>query len=606
MRANTRLRLAWFALAVAIGVASCRVDVARAEAPARFDVELIAPAGDSVCFGMRWTPVAGAESYGLVVTTDRAGDPEQHLTFPDEQGWVCAASPAAGDTLTLNAVAWGVRAGTKGYEKTYSWHYSTALPPLPAPDSIWVDSIVPPSKPDSSPTSPPAGDVGSDSTPPVVASLFATPRPESPHFDFIRRTFTDFCYCWDGALGQIARQWAASRYDLVMSGSAPAWLALNANLTQLRYALMQTSFSEEADKYGKTDANSLTGKWQYDARRWFSEHPKYDYERMWLHRADSASSTPADSAHRLRKMIWNNWRYAINPMDPGARAYTVDRLLRIADEFPESHGLFLDEMDRHALGWSAQSREGIGVDSATWENAIVTLVSQIRDSIAPRMLQTNAAEYSTGPFDQRVGEAAGSMHLELMNSAQLPLPDRWDFVDSLLAHGTYVDFVGREMWSDYQSATWQRKYPGGFYGSAAERLRVVQLASYYMVVGQDPQKLGLQSENVRTPYRPDSTSQRIYELDVGHPTEARRVVLDTRDSLNQRVKVYQRRFDRAVVMIRPMTYWSDTLWTGNSAVPVPLPAGGPWSYVTAGGNLVPIDSLALKESDAVILVRRQQ
>lgn len=600
----TRFRAVLITLALAIAIstalAACDVPIAQGAPPPK-DLALSAvadcPVG-SLCFSARWTAVS--DSYGTAdsyrVRVSAPGVSIDTTVAAMSFAFRVACPPGASGSIAADV--WSVRRGKpSATSKRATAAYTCPDPAPPAPDSVIVapDSTVNPN--------PPAGDTGSaDSLP--LAELFATPRTESPHFDFIRRTFTDFCYCWDGARGAAARAWAASRYDLVMSGSPPAWVALNPSLTQLRYALMQTSFSEEPDRYGKTDGNSLTGKWQYDARQWFSVHPEYDYESMWLHRADSAGTTPADSAHRLRQMIWNNWRYAINPMDPGARAYTIDRLVRIDREFPESRGLFLDEMDHGALSWILKSREGIGVPASVWQDSVVSLVRAIREAIAPAMLQTNAAEYSDDPLDMRVGEAAGSMHLELMNGAMVPLPGNWDFVDSLLSHGTYVDFVGREMWSDWQSAGRQLKYPGGLYASAAERLRVVQLASYYMVVPSDPQRIGLQAENVRAPYYPDSTSQRIYELDVGHPTGPRQIVLDTRDWFNQRARVYARRFDNAVVLIRPMTYWADTLWTAASAVPVPLPSGGPWSYVTARGDLVSIDSLALKESDAVILVRR--
>ena len=42
-----------------------------------------------------------------------------------------------------------------------------------------------------------------------------------------------------------------------------------------------------------------------------------------------------------------------------------------------------------------------------------------------------------------------------------------------------------------------------------------------------------------------------------------------------------------------------------TAVAVPLPEGGPWSMVRARGQVVPLDSLRLRNSEAVILIRRQ-
>lgn len=442
---------------------------------------------------------------------------------------------------------------------------------------------------------PPADDVGGDSLPsPVLAMApLAVPRDTSPHFDFIRRTFTDFCYCWDGAAGLQARSRAAlTMYDLEMSGDLNAWLAANPKIITLRYVLMASTFDERTK-----DKPSLNGVFLEDMRSWYAQHPEYDFESAWIHTAGG----PPDSAHRVNPKIWNDTRYIGNPADSGWRAYTRDRFWRLAANAPG--GLFIDEMDPPNLGKIGNSYEFPAGDT-TWMDAVVDQVRELRELIAPQMLQINPAGYSDRDFAKRLGVAAGSVHLELNLLATQEQPSKWSLIDWYLGQGVYVDFVAAEQWTDMLRDSWLVKYPGGNYASPVLRTKVSQLASYYMVVDSGAKRVGLQIDNTRAPVTPDSVDLEIYRFDVGAPTGTRRMVLDVRDALSQRARVYRRDFTHAVVLYRPVAYWADTRMDDSTAVSVPLPEGGPWYLVTASGRLRPIDSLALRNGEAAILTRR--
>lgn len=427
---------------------------------------------------------------------------------------------------------------------------------------------------------------------PAGGGRLVKPQPRSPHYDFIRRTFTDFCYCWKGS--RDARQWSAHHFDLAMSGDFRDWKRLNPAITTLRYALLVTTLDEDSK-----DRSSITGKFLDDMRRWYKKHPQYKMENAFLHRNGEG---PADSASRLNPHIWSSNRFVGNPLDPGWRAYTIDRLAWVARE-DSVDGIFLDEMDHHtASPYYRRSRELAGVDSTVWQNALVSLVAEVRKAIAPDVLQINAAGYSGKEWEKALGVAAGSVHLETLNRATQELPSVWDMVDWYLDHGVYADFVGLETWSDLARPSQSRRYPGGDYASPPLRGKMVQLASYYMVVPSDPQKLGLQIENVRG-FRPDSVAMRVLEYDVGHPTGPRRVMMRERDPLGQQARVYRRDFDHAIVLIRPVAYWADTVMTNETRVKVPLPDGGPWRRLEPDGSTKPVTDLWLRNSDAVILVR---
>lgn len=435
--------------------------------------------------------------------------------------------------------------------------------------------------------------------------LFATPRDTSPHFDFIRRTFTDFCYCWSDPAD---RAYAARIYDLIMSGNLEAWKALNPTSTRLRYVLVQTTFTEEPDTTSRhfVDADNITGKWQYDARAWYAAHPQYNYESLYLH---DLSPTPTDSASRLRWVIWNNYRYGVNPFDAGARAYTIDRLRRALADVPAATGLFLDEMDHNAWKRVGISREAAGMDSTAWHAVVVSFVKEIHDSLGV-MLQSNAAEYSPGQFDRAIGVAAGAMHLERMNKATQDMANTWRFVDSLVALGVYVDMVNLEDHNDFPRYEASGKYPKGNYQDGLGRGKAFQLASYYMVVDSGAKLVGLQSDNIRGPTTPKDVDLRIYYLDVGYPKAPRYVWQTGKDALGQTATVWRRDFSNAVVLTRPIPSYkpppgySLPQTTDTTAVNVALPDGGPWALVQARGQIVPIDSLQLRNSEAVFLIRR--
>jgi len=419
------------------------------------------------------------------------------------------------------------------------------------------------------------------------------PRADSPHYDFIRRTFTDFCYCWDKA--RDSRDWSARHFDLIMSGNLGAWKALNPNAVTLRYALLVSTLDE-----ANRDKPSVNGKFLDDMRRWYARHPEYRMEDAFLHKASDA---PADSANRLNPHIWSSNRFVGNPTDPGWRAYSIDRMKWIAKE-DDVGGIFLDEIDRGTAAKAYRdSREFKGADSTVWQSALVSLIGEISKAIAPKMLQINSAGYSGRDWEKALGAAAGSVHLETLNRATQELPSVWNVVDWYLDRGVYADFVGLETWSDLARPSMAKRYPGGDYASPPVRGKMVQLASYYMVVPSDPQRLGIQIENVRG-FVPDSVAMRVMEYDIGHPLGKRRVVLDERDPLQQRARVYRRDFDNATVMIRPVAYWADTVLTNETKVQVPLPEGGPWLRVEPDGTTRPATALWLRNSDAVILVRR--
>lgn len=619
-------------LALAAALAAC--SVADAAPPPMFvQVEALPAPADSACQWIWWPAVADslgpAESYAVEVTSsDTTLAPHTRWTVTDHQTGYCVQQPAPGDSVVLTVFVASQRRGITGEQsRPTEWRVVRGDVAPPPPDSVVVTPVdsadnpgdpgdpIPFPHPDggdtaSAPTGPviavpdtggtanpnsPAGDVDADSLP--LAVLFAAPRAESPRFDFARYTFTDFCHCNADA----AR--SADRYDEVLSGDPARWLAINPTIGRIRYVLLWSTLDE-----ANSNADDLPNRYQWDMRAWFSAHPEYDMERAFLHRADSADMTPADSAHRLHPYLWSTNRFVGNPLDPGWRAYTLDRFRRMAAD-PLRTGLMIDEMDDYNLGrFVAPAREFAGQPASVWQDAIVSQLAELGAAIAPKMLQINPAGYGNRALDVRMALAAGAVHLETMNRATQELPSVWTLVDSLVRRGVYVDMVSLEAWGDFHggSSKLSREsyYPRGNESEPVTRAKLVQLASYYMVADSGAHRVGAQLDNVRAPLTPDSVDLPVYSLDVGVPVGPRSVWLDTRDALRQVARVFRRDFTRATVLIRPVTYWADTVLTDTTAVPVSLP-DGEWSMVMAQGDVVPVDSLSLRLSEAAILIRRQ-
>ena len=126
---------------------------------------------------------------------------------------------------------------------------------------------------------------------------------------------TDFYYSWTPA----ERTWAGQHYDVAMSGSGSAWRAANPTVGHLTYALLWTTM------HGGLDSSLGDRLLLPTCTSWFASHTQYSLEKAFVHkRGASFNSRRAVST----TIGWAPNRWAINPQDPGAIAYTVSRIQR--------------------------------------------------------------------------------------------------------------------------------------------------------------------------------------------------------------------------------------------------------------------------------------
>jgi hypothetical protein len=289
----------------------------------------------------------------------------------------------------------------------------------------------------------------------------------------------------------------------------------------------------------------------------------------------------------------------INPADEGARLYQVDRFQRIT---ANEAGAFVDEASSDMTGHTAGTIEF--PMASDFEAPQTATFAAIKRGIGSKTLMINTAEY-TRPFDRANAIAAGSAHLERLNNALFSgTAQTWQWVESLMNQGVFVDFV--TLYSSQYVNSIPTTYPHGNSATPAQRMKLWELASYYMVVPSTPQLLTLQLENAwSSPY--SSLWLRAQEADIGHPLGARVLASRGTDPLGQAYAVYTREMDRALVIMRVNQGWGSHSYTDGTAVTIPLPATDQWVPLNADGTLgSPVTSVTLRNVEAAILIKKSR
>jgi hypothetical protein len=430
---------------------------------------------------------------------------------------------------------------------------------------------------------PPAPPGGSSSG---VGSLYTGYSAGSPHWSHIRTLATDFYYNWTPT----ERTWAGQHFDVALSGGGAAWRAVNPGVTHLPYTLFWTVLTPSS-----SSKQSISSIYYDDMEQWYASRPEYRMEDAFLH-----TSTDKSINTRAKVMIWDSDRWLINPADPGARAYTIDRYRRIvADE----EGVFIDEASSGDI--LPRARLGVDISATEYQAAFTSLLADIKKAFGSKMIMLNTAEY-TKDFDRANAAAAGAVHLELFNNPMYSeMPLRWKWIEELRSLGVTVDLVSPypSKWADDHAS----QYPKGNYPTSGQRIHMWELASYYMVVGQSPEGLfyHIKAPDWETPFA--NYWFKGIEANIGHPLGARRVLQQGTDPVGQAYAVYEREFDRALVLIRSQRGWDKQSYLDATAVEVTLPSGESWLPLRADGTLgAAVAKVKLRNSESLILVKKSR
>jgi hypothetical protein len=433
------------------------------------------------------------------------------------------------------------------------------------------------------------------SDPTTSGTLYSGYRPASPHWQHIRTMMTDFYYKWTPG----ERSWAGTHYDYAMSGDEAAWKSVNPTVQHYRYLLLQSLVIQRNGGKGSVQTSGYD-----DMRHWYAAHPQYRLESAFLHKAGQ----PADSAHRLLPFGWDTYTWIINPADPGLIGYSLDRFRRLA---VDEDGLFLDSQGSGDLLKNVKGSAEYPSDSkwppqeGGYLTAYAKLLASLKKEIGSKVLMLNTSGYRFPP-DFATLTAAGATHMEKANNPlSTDLLATWSWIDKLLSAGVFVDLVDAHDYADMGGVV--KKHYGTTPDSAYRMIKLAELASYYMVVPRSPDRIALQLVNMwDRPY--SSLWLKAQEANIGHPTGGRTIVtggVPSTDPAGQKVRVVQRDFDRALVLMRTQSGWGAQVYGDTTEVTVPLPQGEVWLRLNADGSLgKPVTSIKLGNSEAAILVKK--
>jgi len=389
------------------------------------------------------------------------------------------------------------------------------------------------------------------------------------------------------------RAWTAAHFDYVMSGDGGAYKALNPSVKTLPYALLWTVYAPGQKEQAKLSSGSYS-----DMAAWFDAHPSDTLEHAFLHKA-GGTKTPND---RLVFQIWDKQlRYALNPGDSGVRAYEADRMVRIAQG---SDGVFLDEFGAGGIHGHLKPGTLEYPELKGYDEDLTALLADIKHALGSRILMINTAEYRNPP-DEAMILAAGAAHLERMNNPiSGDVEGRMKFFSDLLDHDVLTELVSLDSWSEVNSRKGVfASYTPGDYSSSAERLKMFELATYYMVVPKKPDLLLLDLQNAWTvPF--SQVWLKAQEVNIGHPHAPRTLMATGVDATGHKYHVWSRDFDRALIVMRPVIGWDQQRFDDSTIVRVPLPRGQVLRPLRGDGTLGdPVTELALRNSEAVILLK---
>jgi hypothetical protein len=384
---------------------------------------------------------------------------------------------------------------------------------------------------------------------------------------------------------QAERDFIGSHFDWIMGGNLSAFKQRNPNGVALPYVIAHTVMIP-----GRPGSDTYLATGYYaDMQAWFAARPQCNLENAFLHRRGTSKTL----ANRLEKYIWTSHRWVIHPGDACAREYTADRLWRLARSW---NGVFIDEhgdIERFVQGSLEYNS-----DDAYWQDDEV-MMAVVRHRLGGLWVQINLAEYQGGRQLRSV-TAAGSAHLEMLVNPQREMLPRWQWIDQMLAAGVVVQVISA--WGDnhYEDGSVVGYTPGNS-ASRADRGKLFELASYYMTSPQDPTRTLFTFASFWQPYRFQWIGAINYN--VGKPRQPRRVLVQGTDPSGQRVIVYAREFDNALVIVRPKADWNADKYGDDTRFQVNLPSGT-WRPLDRHGNVgTPRTSIELRNGEGAIFRR---
>jgi hypothetical protein len=451
------------------------------------------------------------------------------------------------------------------------------------------------SVPDTTPSKPvPPPVVTGPSTPVNTSAQYDSVSRHWPH---IRIQVTDYRigYLTDAAARDAEFKWTGAHGDDILldasdSRSVPNYRKYDPNGKVERYVLNWTVIQPGSEPENNSTAYTT------HMQKWYAAHTSYQLENAFLHDASKCSGGTKTAACRVTFKIWNSARFALNPGDPGVRAYQRDRFKEVLSD---ADGLFLDEHGSGDFTDNLSSLKIVEYPSFTsYQSAMVSWLADLKAAVAPKTLAINSATYISS-WDTQMANAAGGAHAEGINNPfRADLEQRWDFMEELNKSGTTVEMV--------PAGDTPSNYTAGGSANALARRKLFQLASYYLIVPSPADQLHFNwGPDWTTPY--STQWYKAIEVDVGKPIAPRVIMGQGKDPAGHNYRIWAREFENAIVFVRPVIEWSSQTYDDATAMTITMPTGDTYLPLSTDGTVgAPTDRVTLRTSESAILLRKSR
>ncbi len=293
---------------------------------------------------------------------------------------------------------------------------------------------------------------------------------------------------------------------------------------------------------------------------------------------------------RLFYPAYGQMRFATNPANGGLRNWAVDYARRFLAEHPNADGLFLD----NSFGRLQVDPRTVQESFSNYAEDYGSLVGSVESGIGTKWVLANTA--GSGPSAQPLAKYGVSYIEEF---ALRPLKHTWrqfeDIADQTDERFRLMNGNGFAVLDTY---------PAG--GSPTDpRTQLAALAYYYLLA--DPERTFVMFNGG---YEPSTAWSRHWtdavKYDIGRPRDKWSVFAQGDDPANKAIdyKVYQRQYDRALVLYKPVSYSQGRTGTIGNGTATYHKLNGNYRELHADGTLGSvITSIRLRNGEGAILVK---
>lgn len=283
-------------------------------------------------------------------------------------------------------------------------------------------------------------------------------------------------------------------------------------------------------------------------------------------------------------------RFATNVSNPYFREWAADYAYRFLTQHPEATGIFMD----NSISKIAFDPKSIEEPLARYADDYAAVLAAINERIAPRWVIANIAgggiavdalarrgisyleEFAIRPMAASYSQFE-DVAANLQRRLSLSNGKSFAIMDSLAVNGSMTD----------------------------PRVQIGTLAYYYLLAHPEQTMLVFNGGN-----EPNTTWTRHWspavEYNVGRPLDSWKVWAQGLDPADKQktFKVYQRRYENALILYKPLSYHRGVAGTTSDATATTHALDGMYRPLNADGTLgSPINRITLRNGEGAILVR---